>query len=543
MPRSARDISTRTGLRTPPKHPQSTNRGVPSPSHAQSQRQSPSKRTGDSSILRGAALIRKEISRQFQLSHASDASSQVSQNSVSQNSSSEDYSDLFCRPQQQGQQDQQVLQQTFLDQSECLDYSLSSLESGINTLASNRDPSQWANGAVLVSPDQVEKHQRQQRQQPQPLSRSETPQTQMGRDRRLTVKMKTHIIPPPAYDFIEEDYMEEFELDDYDEVCHPNFSRPEEHAMETPIKENRTAAHKRALRRYETPSPASTPPKSLLKAPKKRDRKTPSPPAVSSEHSAGPESLKITALFEERRQGPPSPATSSTSGSAVDSAAEVPSPLQTDYALLLEDPAYRHAQQAGHLWQSLVGHHIRFPSRWWNGARAPPLGMERPAPWEYLGRFASHDKQLRRFVKNRAAPGRLLLHICMLDLVTCKPLQDIVVGCFHPSARGIRRTEHADSTWDDVRDLWLAIRKRSPDSVSVMDKHLQLVERPTKSPLGPRGGKLTNANVRAVFGEAPPVETLFVPESYLYELYMAAAQKSNHRVPPPLLLVQEFVLA
>jgi hypothetical protein len=485
-------------------------------------------------------LIRKEISRQFHLSPASDASS--SQNS----STGEDYSDLFCQPRRQ----QQELDQT-LDESECLDYSMSSLESGIHTFASKGDASQWANGAVLVSPDQVEKDQRrqqqhqqqqQQQQQPLPLSRSETPETQMGRDRRLTVKMKTHIIPSPDYGFIDEDYMDAFESDDYVNVCHPKHSRHEQRALETPVKENRAeiAAQKRTLKRYETPSPASTPPKSLLKAPKKRDRKM-APPV--SDPAACPESLKITALFEERRQGPPSPAASSTSSSANDLVADVPSPLQTDYALLLEDPAYRHAQQAGHLWQSLVGHHIRFPSRWWNGARAPPLGMDHPAPWEYLGRFASHDKQLRRFVKNRSAPGRLLLHICMLDLVTCKPLQDIVVGCFHPSARGIRRTEEADSTWEEVRDLWLAVRKRAPDSVSVMDKHLQLVERPTKSPLGPRGGKLTNANVRAVFGEAPPVETLFVPESYLYEIYMAAAKKANHRLPPPLLLVKEFVLA
>jgi hypothetical protein len=130
----------------------------------------------------------------------------------------------------------------------------------------------------------------------------------------------------------------------------------------------------------------------------------------------------------------------------------------------------------------------------------------------------------------------------MLDLVTCKPLQDICVGCFHPSARGIRTTKEANSNWEDVRDLWLAVRKRT-DGVSVMDTYLKIGEEiPTRSPLG-AGQKVTNQNVRAVFGEEPPVETLFLPESYLYELYLSALKKHNHAVAPPLLLLQEFVFA
>ena len=499
---------------------------------------------GDASIRRGAALIRKEITRQFSLQKEQQQTPAALVSTISSGSDEHtDFSDVWLNTNPYGQNNKKsVLTPPRMAQKrtpntghsghDSLEYSLEesmgTTPEDVRTFASRGDASQWAKGSVLISP---------------PSSPLTPPTRQKQREQQLWMNHEN-------YDFISDDYVEEFELDDYDEVCHPLYSRRDHHNV----------VSKPNLRRLQTP-PISQPPSALLNAPQKK-AVTPQKSEILRISPLNKEKPKVPspALFEERRQGPPSPATSCSDSMTSSSQqhynqhqpknCEVPSPMQIDYDMLLQDPAYRHAQHAGHLWQSLVGHHIRFPSRWWNGARAPPLGLDAKAtgediPWQYLGRFACRDKRLHRFVKNRAAPGRLLLHIVMLDLVTCKPLQDICVGCFHPSARGIRRTVDRDPSWDGVRDLWLAVRKRTAKGggdVSVMDKHLNVSqEPPTKSPLGPKQ-KVTNQNVRAVFGEEPPVETMFVPESYLYEVYMAALKKHNHAVAPPLVLLQEFVL-
>ena len=496
---------------------------------------------GDASIMRGAALIRNEISRQFNLNEPRGSPDRQPPPTSSQLIDSPDdctaFSDIWrnCGPVTPPRMEQQRAV------NESLEYSMDeSMVDEVRTFQSKGDASQWADGAALVSPAD---------------SCGGSPNTQMGRDKAPTMKVKTHYFDHQEnYDFIENDYIDEFELDDYDEVCHPLYSRKESVAKTT-----NKAQPKPLLKRNVTPPTCAqeNAHQTVPEAPKKRGRQKGSPsastlkivsrvalPKPKEEKNISPRS---TALFDEHRQGPPSPDNSFNSSVASSHQeknhnAHVPSPLQMDYDLLLQDPAYRHAQRAGHLWQSLVGHHIRFPSRWWNGARAPPLGLDNDATWQYVGRYASNDKRLRQFVKNRASPGRLLLHIVMLDLVTCKPLQDICVGCFHPSARGIRETEKANPNWEGVRDLWLAVRKRM-SGVSVMDAHLNIgQEAPTKSPLGAKR-KVTNQNVRAVFGELPPVETLFVPESYLYELYITALKRHKHAASPPLLLLQEFVFA
>eukprot|EP00977_Amphora_coffeiformis_P028067 scaffold34686_cov160-Amphora_coffeaeformis.AAC.3 len=463
-------------------------------------RSSSRSRGGDSSIRRGAAVIRQEITKQFNLTNKANTTD------PSIASLETDFSDIWPHK----MVEPRMSPPRSAPNDESMTYSVETTPDDIRTFASRGDAAQWAKGSLLISPESPP---------PSPPSWSPSPPVEYYRKKPLGDENR-------SYDFIENDYVEEFELDDYDEVCHPQYSRHP----------------KTILRRMQTP-PASKPPKPVT--PQKPQRATKvTPEKVKVVSKAAPKPLvPPTAVFEERRQGPPSPANSSA-GSIDQQHAyfEVPNPLDGDFDLLMRDPAYQHAQRAGHLWQSLVGHHIRFPSRWWNGARTPPLGMDIDARWQYFGRYASRDKQLRRFVSSRAAPGRLLLHIVMLDLVTCKPLQDICVGCFHPSARGIRTTERANPSWDGVRDLWLAVRKRAP-GVSVMDSHLQVVGEPTKGPLGNKY-KVSNQNVRAVFGEEPPVETLFVPESYLYELYMAAVKKhADKPLPPPMVLLQEFVLA
>lgn len=198
------------------------------------------------------------------------------------------------------------------------------------------------------------------------------------------------------------------------------------------------------------------------------------------------------------------------------------------------------------LWQSLVGQQVRFPSRWWNGARTPPLGvLAGDAPWQFLGRHPVRSNSgLNELVKNRSSPGRLLLHIIVLDLVSLRPLQDIAIGVFHPNARGIRTTFQADYDQEKNRDVWIAVRKRL-DAASAVDSLLSRGQpwehHAWKSPLG-RRRRVTNDNVRAVFGEEPPLETLFVPESELYERLSNSLHRKL-RLAPAVAILEEFVMA
>lgn len=230
----------------------------------------------------------------------------------------------------------------------------------------------------------------------------------------------------------------------------------------------------------------------------------------------------------------------------------IPSPLSVEYHLLSHDPAYRHAQQAGLVWQSLVGQQVRFPSRWWNGARSPPLGVAEPdevishggepPKWVYLpAARVSNVRPLHRLIRKRSDPGRLLLHAVVLHRGCA--VADFCVGLCHPNARGIRPGNDSNPQLETIRILWAAFRKRTV-SCTLLDgtptsedgtssgNGLASLQR-CKTPLG--AGRITNQNVRAVYGETPPLETVFVPQ---WELEQRLA-----RSPDPLLgLVQEFVL-
>lgn len=241
--------------------------------------------------------------------------------------------------------------------------------------------------------------------------------------------------------------------------------------------------------------------------------------------------------------------TSSTTSTDVDLGA-VPSPLTVEYTMLLQDPAYRHAQKAGFLWQSIMGQHIRFPSSWWCGARAPPMGVGNieSCKWAYYGRHTVKDHfVLNQLHTGRGSPGKLLLHILVQDLLTRQTVQDIAIGCFHPNARGVRKSVRASSSLEDSRDLWLAVRKRNKTSVSAVDKVLSRYSQwgesgYTKSPLGPEI-RISNHNVRAVFGETPPLETIFLSESELYERLSGRIAANKKNVVLPLLMLKEFVFA
>jgi hypothetical protein len=209
------------------------------------------------------------------------------------------------------------------------------------------------------------------------------------------------------------------------------------------------------------------------------------------------------------------------------------------YEDLLRDPAYQHALQAGTLWQSLCSQHVRFPAHWWDGLEGgPPLGTPEKFPWRYLSRHrVKNDQKLNALIGNRGSSGRLLMHLVVRDKTTGEPLEDICCGVYHPNARGVRTTPEFDPRIEDCRDIWIAHRRRynvpkqrggaGGASMSMIESWLfkQNKNRVFASPLGAgiEGQSSTydvhNRNLKAVFGEKPPLFTVFVNESELLELF------------------------
>jgi hypothetical protein len=222
-------------------------------------------------------------------------------------------------------------------------------------------------------------------------------------------------------------------------------------------------------------------------------------------------------------------------------------PATPEFTKHFQDPAYQHAQTAGYLWQTLVGQHVKFPSRWWNGARSPRMGVEpvldfggqRVAPkWEYIScDRVPTNPILTRLVKDRSCAGRLLLHIIVKDLMTWIPVQDICIGMFHPNARGVRTTESPRRQDDWSRDVWMATRRRTDQDGTVMDAVFSCRQY-LESPIG---RKVNNQNMRAVFGETPPVHTIFLLESELYERMRTLTDLDQGKTPVSLLFLQEFM--
>ena len=221
---------------------------------------------------------------------------------------------------------------------------------------------------------------------------------------------------------------------------------------------------------------------------------------------------------------------------------DILSPLSPAYEKLSNDPAFWHACNAGVLWQSLVSQHVKMPSSWWNADRRPLLGSEGKRPWNYIGRHrVEGNNVLNEFVHNRGSAGRILLHIVVQDLVTLEPVQDIAIGCFHPSARGIRRTTAFDPDLEQCRDVWIGLRQRKDEEESVMEALLRKGNgnRPVdSSPLGSKY-EVTNNNMRSVFGEQPPIQTMYIRESDLFETLSGLMGEGS--LPPALLVMQEYL--
>jgi hypothetical protein len=221
------------------------------------------------------------------------------------------------------------------------------------------------------------------------------------------------------------------------------------------------------------------------------------------------------------------------------------SPLSKNYEMVQLDDGFVHAQEAGYLWQSLVGHHVRFPKHWFEGLRAPPMGSD--SPWRYVARLAVRANPiLNRLVRTRASPGRLLLHFIVRDLLTGMAVFDLAIGCFHPNAKSVRTMKRPDPKDEKCRHVWMSIRKVT-GAVSLLDNILcrgkTLDDVARGSPLGDNRRDVTNLNVRSVFGEEPPIRTICIQESELYQKLASASELTpSIAKAPALLLLQEFLI-
>ncbi len=233
---------------------------------------------------------------------------------------------------------------------------------------------------------------------------------------------------------------------------------------------------------------------------------------------------------------------------------------------LMKDPAFAHALKAGTLWQSLCSQHVRFPAHWWDGQEpvGPPMGSckKRSRPWSYLGRHrVQGDAKLIKLIGNRSSSGRILLHLMVRDDVSGEVIEDISCGCYHPNARGVRTTTNYDPRVEDCRDVWIAHRRRVRDrgndedyfldysNNNTSDEEITTLEsllrhqnkgRVHQSPLGAQGGKhsVNNQNLRIIFGQKPPVYTVFCLESELYELFQ---NKLDGSIPASVALLRHYL--
>jgi hypothetical protein len=223
------------------------------------------------------------------------------------------------------------------------------------------------------------------------------------------------------------------------------------------------------------------------------------------------------------------------------------------YGELLKEPGYRHALEAGTLWQSLCSQHVHFPALWYDGDEParPPMGCSRKgvnqqhSVWKYFGRHrVQGDLKLNGLIGNRGSSGRLLLHIVVTSPFGA--VADVCVGCFHPNARGVRMQRVHDPALEPCRDVWTGHRQRDTQKKSRIEQLLQHYNKGLVdiTPLGGAGSKqanhltIDNRNLKAVFGARSPLFTLFVPEDELYDLLQ---RNVSARCPASIVLMRQYL--
>mmetsp|Transcript_12382 Transcript_12382/g.13767 ORF Transcript_12382/g.13767 Transcript_12382/m.13767 type:complete len:263 (-) Transcript_12382:387-1175(-) len=240
--------------------------------------------------------------------------------------------------------------------------------------------------------------------------------------------------------------------------------------------------------------------------------------------------------------------------------------------------------RCGVVWQSLVGQSVKFPALWYDGQVDDPhprpfLGCpSKSNKWSFFGRHRMNvgpppqpgiantntmNSLLRTLVRDCHSSGKLLLHIIVRDSTTFEPTEDLVVGVYHPNAKGIRPTSPSGTSInvaesqlvDQCRDIWIGHRSRSiphhgKRQATRIESLLHYLNKQSvdKSPLGKNqnnpsttaeggGGtsstviipyRVDNTNMNAIYGRTPPKSTVFVPEHKLYQLLSPPSQQ-----PPP----------
>ncbi|KAL3802578.1 hypothetical protein ACHAW5_011333 [Stephanodiscus triporus] len=230
------------------------------------------------------------------------------------------------------------------------------------------------------------------------------------------------------------------------------------------------------------------------------------------------------------------------------------------------DEALAHAEKAGPVWRSLVGNHVRFPSKW--DGLLPPTSPaiygigHKWSKWYYVARHrVKGDKRLNSTesgVRSRRSGGRILMRMIIRGVQTQQVCREIVIGCFHPNSKGIRKGDPCPEA-EDVREIWMAVRwlidinddeprldlraeGRHYEGVVdnfLMQKKKSLDVVTMGSTLGRRKA-VNNGNVRAIFGDKPPISTVDLHEDDFAEILTANVGKKL-AVLPALMLLKLFL--
>ncbi|KAL3757341.1 hypothetical protein ACHAWU_008502 [Discostella pseudostelligera] len=243
---------------------------------------------------------------------------------------------------------------------------------------------------------------------------------------------------------------------------------------------------------------------------------------------------------------------------------------QPKHSTAVVDEALAHAQNAGPLWRSLVGNHVRFPSKW--DEILPPSSPtihsinHKWSRWYYVARHrVKGDKRLnsREFgVRSRRTGGRILLRLVISDMHSQEVCREIAIGCFHPNSKGIRKGDPLPEA-EDVREVWMAVRwvMYKDDNVpalylrddgggygyeGVVDRFLmQKREALDSSEMGSALGHrkaVNNENVRAVLGDQPPLTTVELNEDEFAEI-LHANGAMKLAVLPALMILKLFLFS
>lgn len=154
------------------------------------------------------------------------------------------------------------------------------------------------------------------------------------------------------------------------------------------------------------------------------------------------------------------------------------------------------------------------------------------------------------------------MNVLVREMHSPQVCREIAIGCYHPNAGGIRRGEPMEEL-DDVREVWLGVRWVIPKdrkevelSSSVHEEDVEcyidgfltqkrhvLDYQTMGSPLGHRKA-VNNENVRAVFGDQPPLTTVNLYEDELAEIIKANDNaKKKLSTLPGLMLLKLFLFS